>query len=127
MIETFRCAFHSGSVLREPYLSLPSLPSSRSTMAIAIAKFESDSESERDSSDLQRCNNNTNNNRTEEDGMNRAYAVFACVPWLASPSWLIRMANAAGRHAEAYPAAMDFFMQVDARKPQSVEFTWKSR
>ena len=79
MIETFRCAFHSGSVLRKPYLSLPSLPSSRSTMAIAIAKFESDSESERDS-DLQRCNNNTNNNRTEEDGMNRAYAVFACVP-----------------------------------------------
>ena len=82
MIETFRCAFHSGSVLREPYLSLPSLPSSRSTMAIAIAKFESDSESD---SDLQRCNNNTNNNRTEEDGMNRAYAVFACVPHARRP------------------------------------------
>ena len=82
MIETFRCAFHSGSVLREPYLSLPSLPSSRSTMAIAIAKFESDSESD---SDLQRCNNNTNNNRTEEDCMNRAYAVFACLPHARRP------------------------------------------
>ena len=48
---------------------------------LAVDHGDSDSESDSESdSDLQLCNNNTNNNRTEEDGMNRAYAVFACVP-----------------------------------------------